>query len=139
MTGIRGFWSYAHKDDAAENGLIVELSKSIQKEYEFITGNNLTIFVDKDDIAWGEKWRERIDTGLDTATFFIPIITPTYLSRLECRKELIRFTQNAEKNGTQELVMPIIYAAIPGFDDENSDDELVSLIKDCLLYTSRCV
>lgn len=130
MTGIRGFWSYAHKDDAAENGLIVELSKSIQKEYEFITGNNLTIFVDKDDIAWGEKWRERIDTGLDTATFFIPIITPTYLSRLECRKELIRFTQNAEKNGTQELVMPIIYAAIPGFDDENSDDELVSLIKE---------
>jgi len=84
-----GFWSYAHEDDMLDGGNILKLSRLIMEEYNLLSGEPLSLFVDRNDIAWGEEWRERINSSLAETTFFIPIITPRYFTRPECRRELL--------------------------------------------------
>jgi hypothetical protein len=63
-TAPLGFWSYAHADDSAAHGGIVELAAQLSAEFDLLTGRQLDIFVDRSHIVWGEAWRERISTGL---------------------------------------------------------------------------
>ncbi|MDF5756188.1 hypothetical protein [Spongiactinospora sp. TRM90649] len=52
------------------------------------------------------------------------------LRATECRRELLNFVGKAESLGLKELFLPIIYAPIRQLDDsEDSDDEIVSLIR----------
>jgi hypothetical protein len=55
------------------------------------TASTLEVFLDRDSIRWGEEWRERIDSAVAGTTFFIPIVTPRYFLRKECRRELLSF------------------------------------------------
>jgi hypothetical protein len=73
-----GFWSYTHEDDMLDGGAILQLSHLIMQEYNLLSGEPLNLFVDRNDIIWGEEWRKRIDSSLTETTFFIPIITPRY-------------------------------------------------------------
>jgi len=59
-----GFWSYVHADDEAEGGRIRRLAERIRNEYSVLTGEDLAIFVDREDIAWGDEWRRRIADAL---------------------------------------------------------------------------
>lgn len=124
-----GFWSYAHRDDEAEQGRLVKLSVHIRREYELLTGQQIEVFVDRDDISWGTEWRSRIDEALQVTTFFIAIVTPLYLQSAECRRELLHFVGLAKSFGMQELFLPILYAPIPELNTpEDSADEIVGLI-----------
>jgi hypothetical protein len=127
INGIVGFWSYAHDDDRLDNGAILTLARLIAEEFDLLSGEPLTLFVDHKDISWGEAWQERINTALLETTFFIPIITPRYFTRPECRRELLEFTAKAKNIGTDELLMPILYAKPMNFGIDNPD-EAVSLI-----------
>ena len=80
-----GFWSYTHEDDRLDGGGILRLSHLIMEEYDLLSGEPLKLFIDRNDIAWGEEWRKRVDSSLAQTTFFIPIITPRYFTRPECR------------------------------------------------------
>jgi len=120
------FWSYSHEDDRLDEGNITRLARRLANEYSLITGSELKLFVDRD-IKWGEQWRERIDTALIGTTFFIPILTPRYFIRSECRKEVAAFHGKAEGAGLGELLMPILYTTVPEFSDDNAD-ELVALL-----------
>ncbi|MCX5604180.1 toll/interleukin-1 receptor domain-containing protein, partial [Streptomyces phaeochromogenes] len=72
-TGPAGFWSYTHRDDEIDEGRIKRLAKKIANEFEGITAEELHVFLDKNDIKWGDEWRNRIDTALTGSTFFMPI------------------------------------------------------------------
>jgi TIR domain-containing protein len=120
------FWSYAHEDNRSDSGNIVELAKRLAAEYSLITGEELKLFLDRD-IAWGEEWRRRIDEALVETTFFVPIVTPRYFSRPECRKEVSNFHAKAQGAGLGELLMPILYTDANGFNDKNPD-ELIALV-----------
>jgi TIR domain len=120
------FWSYAHEDNRSDSDNIVVLANRLADEYSLITGNELKLFVDRD-IAWGEEWRRRIDKALVDTTFFVPIITPRYFTRRECLNELTTFHAKAEGSGLGELLMPILYAQVPDFSD-NNPDELIALV-----------
>lgn len=65
-----GFWSYVHKDNDSQHDRILNLAKLLKQEYEFLTGSSLELFVDRDDLACGKKWRVTIDDAL-TATSFL--------------------------------------------------------------------
>jgi TIR domain len=119
------FWSYAHEDNRLDGGSIVGLAEHLAAEFSLVTGRPLRLFVDRD-IAWGDEWRARIDVALTEATFFIPILTPRYFSRTECRKELTEFHRQAESRGLGELLLPILYAVVPDYADSNPD-ELIAL------------
>ena len=125
MTDAVVFWSYARRDDEADSGGITHLSKRMQDEYSILTGRELDLFVDTR-LEWGELWRERIDSSLASSTFFVPILTPRYFQREECRKELRDFHAQATAYGVQDLVLPILYADIDDFNSDNPD-ELIAL------------
>lgn len=125
--GAAGFWSYAHDDNKLDGGAILQLARLIKEEYNLLSGGPLDLFIDRDGIAWGEEWQERIDHSLAQTTFFIPIITPRYFTRPECRRELLEFTAKAKSLGVEELLLPILYIETDGLSPE-SEDEVVALI-----------
>lgn len=51
-------------------------------------------------------------------TFFIPVITPTYFRRSECRKELMRFAQEAKEQQAEKLILPIYYIEVPELESD---------------------
>lgn len=69
------FLSYAHEDDRTSKGRVLALAEAVANEFSLLTGDELNLFVDRDDINWGDKWRERISIALDTSTILMPIIT----------------------------------------------------------------
>jgi hypothetical protein len=89
----------------------------------------LSIFVDRDGLEWGDAWRVKIDENLAAGDFFIPILTPRYFMRAECRRELQLFVQEANDLGLRDLVLPILYVDIPTLSNGDPDDEIVKLIK----------
>ncbi|MBM7460270.1 TIR domain-containing protein [Rhodococcus coprophilus] len=122
-----GFWSYVHADNEAEHGRILRLCNLIEAEYSLITGNEIHMFVDRDDISWGARWRDTIDDALAATTFFIPIVTARYIQRPECRHELIQFSKHAERRGVKELLLPILYSGVPRL-EEDAEDEVKAII-----------
>jgi hypothetical protein len=128
MPNPEAFWSYAHRDDEAENGRIVQLARDITAQYEMITGETLNAFVDRDSIALGENWREQIDRSLVTAAFFVPILTPRYFMRSECRRELQTFAREAERLGVRDLILSLYYVDVPELSDGTTEDDLIKLI-----------
>jgi hypothetical protein len=124
-----GFWSYAHEDNKLDDGAILKLAHLVAEEYSLLSGDPLELFVDRNSIAWGEEWRNRIDSALAQTTFFIPIITPRYFARPECRRELLEFTAKAKGLGVQELLLPILYVEPQGFSVESPDEAVVLVAK----------
>jgi hypothetical protein len=116
------FWSYAREDDRADQGAVLRLADRIRDEYSLITGREITIFVDRDDIRWGQEWRERIRSALVQTTFFIALLSPRYFQRPECRKELLDFAGQAQGLGVLELILPILYAPVHELTDDNPDE-----------------
>ncbi|SDT22350.1 TIR domain-containing protein [Microterricola viridarii] len=107
-----GFWSYAHADNERDRGRITELAQLVSDEFALITGREIEIFVDREGLEWGDRWREKIDNALSSSAFFIPIITPTFFTRPECRNELIAFNTSAKELGVTELILPIVYLPV---------------------------
>lgn len=129
MIVLKGFWSYVHSDDFAEKGRIIQLAKDVKQQYEMGTGDEIELFVDREDIKWGEAWHHAIDSRLTSVAFFIPIITPRFFHSSECRRELQTIAHHALKLGINGLVLPILYVDVDEFKNDETEDELIQLIK----------
>jgi hypothetical protein len=126
---LKGFWSYVHSDNKAEGGRIITLANDIIEQYQMITGEEITLFLDKD-IKWGEEWRKTIDENLVSVAFFIPVITPRYFLSAGCRREMQEFTRKATNLGTRELVLPLYYVDVPSLHEESEQDDLIKIVRD---------
>src|SRR3982751_4267728 len=93
------FMSYVRLDDQDENGRLTQFRERLSGEVRMQTGEAFDIFQDRNDIAWGQQWKERIDETLDAVTFLIPVITPTFFKSPACRNELERFLKREESLG----------------------------------------
>lgn len=120
------FWSYAHADDQSDRGRVLTLAEHVRAEFALTTGNEVRLFVDREGIRWGDDWRARIDGALTSSTFFVPILSPRYFQRPECRRELADFYGQAESRGLKKLLLPILYASVAGL-EEGSPDELLAV------------
>ncbi|MFK4296653.1 hypothetical protein ABH924_001798 [Arthrobacter sp. GAS37] len=129
MANAQGFWSYVHRDDEADSGRIARLARDIVAEYELITGESIELFLDQDQLNWGDDWRGKIDESLSSVAFFIPVLTPRYFQSAECRRELNFFARRANELGIAQLVMPILYADVPALHEEKLNDEAMALVK----------
>ncbi|RKT83861.1 TIR domain-containing protein [Saccharopolyspora antimicrobica] len=126
MSSAKGFLSYVHADDAAESGRIAQLARDVVAQYEMITGEQIDLFLDRDEISWGDDWRSKIDGTLADVAFFIPVLTRRYFRSQECRRELDFFIKKARVLGLTELILPILYIDFPELREEPPTDELIA-------------
>jgi hypothetical protein len=129
MSSIGGFWSYVHADDDADLGRVVQLAKDVAAQYEAITAEPIELFLDRNALAWGDDWLQKVDTSLATIAFFIPVISPRYFTSIECRRELQTFAHRAESLGVAELILPLVYIDVPALHEAHPQDEAVKLVK----------
>jgi hypothetical protein len=113
MAEAVGFWSYVREDDEGDHRRIRALADDLREQYRIQTAEKLELFVDRESIEWGEAWKRRIDTAIAGTTFFIPIITPSYLLSPECRRELLKFVREAERLGLAQLLMSVYWVTVP--------------------------
>lgn len=128
MSDWSAFWSYARDDDKAEGGRICRLARDLTAQYEMLTGDTIRLFLDRDALEWGDNWRQEVDESLASIAFFIPVLTPRYFMRPECRRELSSFARRAADLGVKEIVLPLLYVDVPQLHEETPDDELMKLV-----------
>jgi hypothetical protein len=104
------FMSYRSADNDAYREVVDQLKSDLSGRFEAETGRGLKIFVDRDDIGWGEDWRQKIFDSIKRATFLIPIITMRYFESDACREEFMAFYEDARRIGVTDLIMPIVLA-----------------------------
>lgn len=126
---LLGFWSYVHADDETDMGRVTQLARDIVSHYEAIMAEEITLFLDRDDLHWGDQWRDKIDDALSNVAFFIPVLTPRYFGRVECRREMQFFIDKSERLGISELVLPILYIDVPGLALDEPSDPLMRMLK----------
>lgn len=110
---LEGFFSYAHRDDI--NGQLSNLRDDFCEEYSLLTTDDLNLFIDRDGIEWGTRWREQLSSSIDEASFFIPILTPRYFASPSCRAELSQYLEKIETfdhPAAKYLILPILYVDI---------------------------
>jgi hypothetical protein len=122
--------SYAQADDAHAHGQISEFRARLSAEVQMQTGSEFPIFHDRNDIAWGQNWRTRIQEGLDAVTVLIPIITPSFFRSSRCRDEVSRFLERERRLGRQDLILPVYYISTLEMDDptRRNADELAQVL-----------
>ncbi len=117
-----GFMSYVRFDDKHENGRLSQFCERLTGEVRIQTGERFHIFQDRNDIAWGQQWQQRIDDSLDAVAFLIPIITPSFFKSPACRAELDRFLNREKHLGRSDLILPIYYINCPILNNEAKRD-----------------
>lgn len=125
LSPATGFWSYAHADDEAMSGHVLELAEQVAKVFHMISTDTISIFVDRKALQWGEEWRSKISETILGNTFFIPIISPNYLKSPTCRSEFMEFWASASNSNLKKLLLPIYYQEA-GIHD--SDDEICKIV-----------
>lgn len=115
------FMSYVRLDDQSVNNHISELRRHLSSAVRLHTGQReFHIFQDREDIQFGQRWKDRVRDSINAATLFIPIITPGFFQSEACREELQQFVHREEYLRRQDLILPIYYVKC----DELEDDEL---------------
>jgi parallel beta-helix repeat protein len=124
------FMSYVRMDDQHESGRLTELCSRLAGEVRIQLGQEFLIFQDRNDISWGEQWKQRIDGTIDATTFLIPIITPSFFKSSACRGEVERFLEREKRLERVDLIMPLYYVNCPILGDEilRKDDEIAQVI-----------
>jgi parallel beta-helix repeat protein len=125
-----GFMSYVRFDDEHENGRLTEFCKRLSGEVRMQTGERFDIFQDRNDIAWGQQWKARLNESLDSGTFLIPIITPGFFKSPACREEFERFVGREKQLGRGDLILAVHYVNCPLIEDpsKRAKDAIATLI-----------
>lgn len=92
------FLSHANKD---KEELVEDLYQSLSKL-------GIKIFYDKESLAWGDKWKERILDGTRVSEFAIIVISENFFGREWTERELTEFLNRQNKDG-QKLILPILH------------------------------
>lgn len=117
--GIRepiAFLSSVRNDDEHDGGRITQLRERLEGEVRMQTGKPFPIFQDRNDLVWGQRWKERIDQSLNDVTFLIPVITPSFFESPACRSEFESFVLKESLLGTNQLILPIYYVSADQMD-----------------------
>lgn len=109
----RIFLSYVHADDTALKGRITQFARDLVDTYALLFGHTIQLFVDREDITWGQQWAERLNSELGAATFLLAAVTPRYLSSEACRNEVLVFSAAVSQAGEPaRLLLPLQWVDI---------------------------
>ncbi len=122
--------SYASVDDPY--GRLTQFRERLSREVRQVTGKDFEIFQDRKDIKWGQQWRARIEGSLETVTFLIAILTPSFFASEPCREEVGTFLQHEARLKRSDLLLGVHYVECPLLLDEakRANHELAKKIAD---------
>lgn len=123
------FVSYVHSDNEYLDGAITNFARDLVKSYSFLYGGSLDLFIDSDDILWGEQWKQRLDRQVQDTSFLLAMVTPQYLKSEACRRELLQFSSAAKKAGAPRLLLSLIWTEPSGLDVVSDDDPVLREIR----------
>jgi hypothetical protein len=104
------FISYASVDDRATHGRIRSIAEGIRDMYESLTGETVGIFFDKESLAPGDDWRDRIRLGLSSSSVFLAFLSPSYIRSTPCNEEFWEFYRFLQENSNERLIIPLLFA-----------------------------
>ena len=124
------FMSYARFDDLHDDGQLTQFRERLSAEVRVQTGEEFSIFQDRNDISWGQNWQKRLDQTLDAVTLLLVIITPGFFRSRACRAEVERFLARERELGRDDLILPVYYVSTPQLEDpvRREADELAQLL-----------
>lgn len=108
MSDVAIFVSYAHRDNESSYGRIKMIVDSVSLRYATLTGLDVEVFFDTESIELGERWRERIRSGLASASILMAFISPLYLRSSACREELRQFLSFLGLDANSRLIIPLL-------------------------------
>jgi F-box protein 11 len=122
--------SYTRFDDQHHQQYLTTFCERLSGEVQAHTGKPFRIFQDIKDIGWGQPFEQRINTALETITFFIPILTPSFFASDFCRYELKKFLEREAQLGRSDLVLPVYYIEVAALEDNilRADDPLAQTL-----------
>jgi len=115
--GPAAFMSYVRFNDQHDDGQLSQFRDRLAAEVRAQTGQEFAIFQDRNDIAWGQNWQQRIDEALDAVTLLLVIITPSLFRSPPCRAEVTRFLDRERELGRADLILPVYYISAREMDD----------------------
>ena len=124
------FMSYVRFNDQHDDGQLTQFRERLATEVRAQTGEEFAIFQDRNDIAWGQNWQQRIDETLDAVTLLLVIITPSLFRSPACRAEVTRFRERERALGRADLILPVYYIGAREMDEPGlrEEDELARVL-----------
>jgi F-box protein 11 len=124
------FMSYVRFNDQHDDGQLTSFRDRLATEVRAQTGEEFAIFQDRNDIAWGQNWQQRIDAALDAVTVLLVIITPSLFRSQPCRDEITKFRERERALGRADLILPVYYIGAREMDDPGlrEGDELARVL-----------
>ena len=116
------FMSYVRFNDQHDDGQLTQFRERLSAEIQVQTGEEFLIFQDRDHIAWGQAWQQRIHEALDAVTLLVAIITPSFFRSKACRAEVERFLERERELRRQDLILPLYYVSTPELDEPTRRD-----------------
>ncbi len=128
--GPAAFMSYVRFNDQHDDGQLSQFRERLAAEVRAQTGQEFAIFQDRNDIAWGQNWQQRIDEALDAVTLLLVIITPSLFRSPPCRAEFHRFLERERALGRADLILPVYYISAREMDDPavRESDEMATML-----------
>ena len=128
--GPAAFMSYVRFNDQHDDGQLSQFRERLAAEVRAQTGEEFAIFQDRNDIAWGQNWQQRIDEALDEVTLLLVIITPSLFRSPACRAEFQRFLERERALGRADLILPVYYISAREMDDPGlrESDEMAKVL-----------
>lgn len=80
----------------------------VDELYKTLKILKINIFYDKDELSWGDNWKERILEGTKKSEFAIIVISNDFFGREWTEKELNEFLQRQNESG-QKIILPLLY------------------------------
>ncbi|MDR1368887.1 MAG: TIR domain-containing protein [Dysgonamonadaceae bacterium] len=103
---IKGFLSYSTQDDKFfQRKDITKLKKNIEDCIQKACGRKIHIFQYAENMQTGQSLTDELKREMKEASFFIPIITPSYFTSEPCRNELEYYTNCLRKDSRR--IFPI--------------------------------
>jgi cobaltochelatase CobT len=115
------FLSYSAFDEEHDRGRLSALCSRLKEEVRLQTGEEVSIWRDREEIKGGDNWRETIEQQLRDSDILIAFITPSYLNSRFCRQEITQFLDKEKDQKRKGLIVPIIYL---GSEEHLTDNDL---------------
>lgn len=123
------FLSYVHADNERAGGRIVKFARDLVDTYDYLYGHTIQLFVDRDNIIWGQQWGSRLKAEAEATSFLLSIVTPRYLTSLPCRDEVLTFAAAAEEAQEPKLLLPLQWVDISETDVVAESDPVLTKIR----------